>query len=158
MLTGSRTHRFQNLNLLSPIEIATLDRWELERRARGLARTAYLGQSTALCRSLGGRSLSEAAATMPRFAQAKENVPVSDTAVPERVTAEVERLNAELGGAGRVLVRPSGTEQMVRVMVEVPTHLTSAQKEKLQEFAELCNGKESPLSQSFFEKAKKLFK
>jgi molecular chaperone DnaJ len=45
----------------------------------------------------------------------------------------------------------------VRVMVEVPTHLTSAQRAKLQEFAELCNGKESPLSQSFFEKAKNLF-
>jgi molecular chaperone DnaJ len=45
----------------------------------------------------------------------------------------------------------------VRVNVEVPTHMTSAQKTKLQEFAELCNGKESPLSQSFFEKAKKLF-
>jgi molecular chaperone DnaJ len=45
----------------------------------------------------------------------------------------------------------------VRIMVEVPTHLTSAQKAKLQEFAELCNGKESPLSQSFFEKAKNLF-
>jgi molecular chaperone DnaJ len=46
----------------------------------------------------------------------------------------------------------------VRVLVEVPTHLTSAQKAKLQEFGELCNGKESPLSQGFFEKAKKLFK
>ncbi len=45
----------------------------------------------------------------------------------------------------------------VRVMVEVPTRLTAAQKEKLQEFAELCNGKESPLSQSFFEKAKNFF-
>lgn len=45
----------------------------------------------------------------------------------------------------------------VRVIVEVPTHLTSEQKAKLQEFAELCNGKESPLSQSFFEKAKNLF-
>src|ERR1051325_6589532 len=45
----------------------------------------------------------------------------------------------------------------VRINVEVPTHLTAAQKEKLQEFAQLCNGKESPLSQSFFEKAKKLF-
>ena len=45
----------------------------------------------------------------------------------------------------------------VRVNVEVPTHLTGAQKEKLQEFSELCNGKESPLSQSFFERAKKLF-
>ncbi|HEY1489500.1 MAG TPA: molecular chaperone DnaJ [Verrucomicrobiae bacterium] len=46
----------------------------------------------------------------------------------------------------------------VRVLVEVPTHLTAAQKAKLQEFAELCNGKESPISQGFFEKAKKLFK
>ena len=45
----------------------------------------------------------------------------------------------------------------VRINVEVPTHLSPAQKAKLQEFAELCNGKESPLSQSFFEKAKSLF-
>jgi len=46
----------------------------------------------------------------------------------------------------------------VRVLVEVPTHLSSAQKAKLEEFAALCNGKESPISQGFFEKAKKLFK
>ncbi|HET7626307.1 MAG TPA: molecular chaperone DnaJ [Verrucomicrobiae bacterium] len=45
----------------------------------------------------------------------------------------------------------------VRVNVEVPTRLSSEQKAKLQEFAELCNGKESPMSQSFFEKAKNLF-
>jgi len=45
----------------------------------------------------------------------------------------------------------------VRMNVEVPTHLTAAQKAKLEEFAELCSGKESPLSQSFFEKAKNLF-
>jgi molecular chaperone DnaJ len=45
----------------------------------------------------------------------------------------------------------------VRINVEVPTHLSPAQKTKLQEYADLCNGKESPLSQSFFEKAKKLF-
>ncbi len=45
----------------------------------------------------------------------------------------------------------------VRMHVEVPTHLTAPQREKLQEFAELCNGRESPMSQSFFEKAKKLF-
>ena len=45
----------------------------------------------------------------------------------------------------------------VRVNVEVPTHLSPAQKVKLQEYADLCNGKESPMSQSFFEKAKKLF-
>jgi molecular chaperone DnaJ len=45
----------------------------------------------------------------------------------------------------------------VRIAVEVPTHLTAAQKAKLQEFAHLCNGQESPISQSFFEKARKLF-
>ena len=45
----------------------------------------------------------------------------------------------------------------VRINVEVPTHLSPDQKAKLHEFAELCNGKESPMSQSFFEKAKKLF-
>jgi len=45
----------------------------------------------------------------------------------------------------------------VRVTVEVPTHLSAAQKLKLEEFAELCNGKESPLSQTFLDKAKKLF-
>jgi molecular chaperone DnaJ len=45
----------------------------------------------------------------------------------------------------------------VRINVEVPSHLSAAQKAKLQEFAELCNGKESPLSQTFFEKARNLF-
>jgi molecular chaperone DnaJ len=45
----------------------------------------------------------------------------------------------------------------VRINVEVPSQLSGAQKAKLEEFAALCNGKESPLSQSFFEKAKKLF-
>ena len=46
----------------------------------------------------------------------------------------------------------------VRIQVEVPARLTPAQKEKLQEFAALCDGNEMPMSQSFFEKAKKFFK
>jgi molecular chaperone DnaJ len=46
----------------------------------------------------------------------------------------------------------------VRLQVEVPTHLNSAQKTKLQEFAALCDGHEAPLAQGFFEKAKKFFK
>ena len=46
----------------------------------------------------------------------------------------------------------------VRITVEVPTQLSAPQRLKLEEFASLCNGKESPLSQGFFEKAKKLFK
>jgi molecular chaperone DnaJ len=45
----------------------------------------------------------------------------------------------------------------VRVTVEVPTHLSSEQKAKLQEFSDLCDGKESPAIRSFFEKAKNLF-
>jgi molecular chaperone DnaJ len=45
----------------------------------------------------------------------------------------------------------------VRIDVEVPTHLTSAQRAKLEEFNALLSGKESPKSQSFFERAKRLF-
>ena len=45
----------------------------------------------------------------------------------------------------------------VRVAVEVPAHLNSAQREKLQEFAELCDASVNPLTKGFFERAKKLF-
>lgn len=45
----------------------------------------------------------------------------------------------------------------VRIQVEVPTRLTAEQKAKLQEFSALCDGRETPLAQSFFEKAKKFF-
>ncbi len=45
----------------------------------------------------------------------------------------------------------------IRVNVEVPTRLNPAQRTKLQEFAELCNGKENPIIQGFLERAKKLF-
>jgi molecular chaperone DnaJ len=47
---------------------------------------------------------------------------------------------------------------LVRVTIEVPTHLNSGQKAKLQEFAELCDENVHPISKSFFEKAKNLFK
>ena len=38
----------------------------------------------------------------------------------------MEDVEAELGGAGRVLLRPSGTEPLVRVMVEAPTDSQAA--------------------------------
>ena len=63
-----------------------------------------------------------------------------------------------LKGHGIKSVQGHGSGDLhVRVNVEVPTHLTSAQKAKLQEFSDLCSGKENPLSQGFFERAKKLF-
>ena len=46
----------------------------------------------------------------------------------------------------------------VRVLVEVPSRLNAAQKAKLQEFADLCDGEVNPISKSFFEKAKNLFR
>ena len=46
----------------------------------------------------------------------------------------------------------------IRITVEVPTHLTGAQKAKLEEFAESCDESVNPISKSFFEKAKSLFR
>lgn len=77
-----------------------------------------LAAALLLCRSLGGRPLAEAARVMPRFPQVTRNVPVSDRVVTTAVAEEVDRLNGELAGRGRVLVRPSGTEPLVRVLVE----------------------------------------
>jgi molecular chaperone DnaJ len=48
-------------------------------------------------------------------------------------------------------------DQMVRVEIEVPTFLTSEQKRKLEEFALACGDADHPVSQSFFEKAKRFF-
>lgn len=45
----------------------------------------------------------------------------------------------------------------VQVHVEVPTRLTQAQRAKLQEFSDLCNGSENPVIQGFLKKAKKFF-
>lgn len=46
----------------------------------------------------------------------------------------------------------------VRIQVEVPARLTPAQKAKLQEFADLCDENVNPITKSFFEKAKNLFR
>jgi phosphoglucosamine mutase len=75
-----------------------------------------------LCRALGGRKLSEAAAVMPRFPQVMRNLPRAGRGpLPESLLAAVEEVNAELDGTGRVLVRPSGTEPVVRVLAEAET-------------------------------------
>jgi phosphoglucosamine mutase len=69
-----------------------------------------------------GRSLAELAGVMTRLPQVLVNVRAdrSRAQAPD-VLAAVAKAEADLGGAGRVLLRPSGTEALVRVMVEAPT-------------------------------------
>ena len=71
-----------------------------------------------LCGALAGRTLAEAAALLPRFPQAKENVRVATKDLSDDLFAEVARVNEELDGSGRILVRASGTEPVVRVLAE----------------------------------------
>jgi len=73
--------------------------------------------------ALGGRDLSERDA-MSKLPQRLVNVHVRDRgalAQAHEVDAGVRAAAHELAGRGRVLVRPSGTEPLVRVMVEAPT-------------------------------------
>ena len=61
---------------------------------------------------------------MERLPQKLVNVRVRDLAALEgaaAVWAAVDQETRRLGGSGRVLVRPSGTEPLVRVMAEAPT-------------------------------------
>jgi phosphoglucosamine mutase len=71
-----------------------------------------------LCGALKGRKLSDVASVMSRWPQSKENVRVEDNELPPAVLDEVERLNRAWNGRGRVLVRPSGTEPLIRVLAE----------------------------------------
>jgi phosphoglucosamine mutase len=83
--------------------------------------------------ALGGRDLSERAA-MQRLPQRLVNVRVRDRDAIHSAPAVEEAVRAAadaLAGRGRVLVRPSGTEPLVRVMVEAPSE---------QEAQELCDG------------------
>jgi len=68
-----------------------------------------------------GESLHALAAELVVYPQVLVNVRVADKAAYERsanVRASIERAQAQLGVAGRILVRPSGTEPLVRVMIE----------------------------------------
>ncbi|HXY16626.1 MAG TPA: phosphoglucosamine mutase, partial [Gaiellaceae bacterium] len=80
-----------------------------------------LASALLLCGALRGRKLSEAVAVMPVFPQVKVNVRVDSRTVPVAAVDEAARLNDELAGAGRVLVRPSGTEPVIRVLAEAET-------------------------------------
>jgi phosphoglucosamine mutase len=77
-----------------------------------------LAAALLLCAAVRGRTLSDAASVMPRYPQAKRNVAVSATTLSQAVSDEIERINEELGDRGRVFVRASGTEPVIRVLVE----------------------------------------
>lgn len=71
-----------------------------------------------------GKKLSELASEMKKFPQLLVNVKVRDKqAVMENqvVKAVIQEVEQEMNGNGRILVRPSGTEPLVRVMAEAQT-------------------------------------
>ncbi|MGP4109196.1 phosphoglucosamine mutase [Virgibacillus sp. L01] len=71
-----------------------------------------------------GKKLSELADEMEIYPQVLKNVRVIDkksALTNPRINEAIEAVEKEMDGEGRVLVRPSGTEPLVRVMVEAPT-------------------------------------
>jgi phosphoglucosamine mutase len=75
-----------------------------------------------------GRTLADLASVMKRLPQVLVNVRVADksaVAESDSVSEAVAAVEAALGDTGRVLLRPSGTEQLVRVMVEASTQDTA---------------------------------
>jgi phosphoglucosamine mutase len=70
-----------------------------------------------------------AAEAMTRLPQVLRNVTVAARPddLLQRLEADIERVEAELGPRSRVLIRPSGTEPLVRVMVEAPSEEAATQ-------------------------------
>lgn len=71
-----------------------------------------------------GKSLQELASEMTKYPQVLKNVRVTDKKAVfenERVQQKIEEVEQKMAGNGRVLVRPSGTEPLVRVMAEAET-------------------------------------
>jgi len=65
-----------------------------------------------------GMTMAQAAAMMPRYPQVLLNVPGDGSRLGPGLAAAVSRAESRLGGDGRVLVRPSGTEPKIRLMVQ----------------------------------------
>jgi phosphoglucosamine mutase len=92
----------------------------LDRTTTGDGIVTALQVLTAMVRS--GRGLDALVADMPRHPQILINVPVSGSAAEimaaDEVTAARAEVEAQLGRRGRLLLRASGTEPLIRVMVE----------------------------------------
>jgi phosphoglucosamine mutase len=76
-----------------------------------------------LCRAVveQGKTAAELAAVMPKLPQARADVQVRSKEVPETLRNELDELAASLGNTARILVRPSGTEPVIRVLAEAET-------------------------------------
>ncbi|TVP87320.1 MAG: phosphoglucosamine mutase, partial [Alkalicoccus sp.] len=71
-----------------------------------------------------GKKLSELAGEIPKYPQKLVNVRVQDKHqlhTSEAISRGIQAVEEEMQGEGRILVRPSGTEPLVRVMAEAPT-------------------------------------
>jgi len=91
----------------------------LDRTTTGDALVAALQVLEVMVRT--GRTLAELSAGMPRFPQVLQNVRVAQRFDPLSVPAiceAVARVEQRLAGEGRVVLRASGTEPLIRVMVE----------------------------------------
>lgn len=89
-------------------------------------------QFVAVCER-NGKTAAEAASVMRRFPQELVNVRVADKealAGNAAIAAAIASAEEELGDAGRVLVRPSGTEPLIRVMVEAAEDAEAARHAK----------------------------
>ena len=91
---------------------------------------------------------------------AEVEVPTLEGKMPIRVPAATQSGTVfRVKGKGVKNIEGFGHGDLhVRVNVEVPTRLNQAQRTKLMEFAEVCDETVNPLTQGFFEKAKKLFR
>ncbi|WP_347552700.1 phosphoglucosamine mutase [Pseudalkalibacillus hwajinpoensis] len=70
------------------------------------------------------KSLSELAGEMTKYPQSLVNVRVTDKTkvdTNEHIQETIQQVESDMNGEGRILVRPSGTEPLVRVMAEAPT-------------------------------------
>jgi len=91
-----------------------------------------------------GRPLADlATAAMTRLPQVLVNVPVAAPMLDaaDRLAAEIAAAERELGSQGRILVRSSGTEPLVRVMVEAQTE--SVARETAERLADAVRGASS---------------
>lgn len=126
---------------ITVVETAVGDRYVLEAmRARGAViggeqsghiiledRTTGDGLRTALrlmeVMATTGKPLRELRTVMTSFPQVLTNVRVAsmDFESSKPIAAAIRAGESDLAGRGRILVRPSGTEPLIRVMVEAPT-------------------------------------